>query len=174
MGLFSFLFKKKNDDNEEIFDYYNNRLSIDLNNQGININGKTVSLPATFEDFSFLGTPRKIKTEAGVNYAWDDAGVYCYTRGEEKTVVCFGIAMKKGEMDLKTNPKSLYDGELTINGREWQSEISKGENTEVFTRIICGEYCVVAEYCEFMDSSAYSVVEIQRADRADGLEFLNN
>lgn len=169
MGFFSDIFKKKDDD---VFDYFNNRLCIDYSSQGININNKLISLPAKLEDFSFLGKPRKINTDAGVNYAWDDAGVYCYTRGEEKTVFCFGVALKKGEMDVKTNPKNLYDGEITINGREWKSEISKGEETEVFTKIITGEYIVVAEFCEFMDSSAYSVIEISNQQDSKDSGFI--
>lgn len=161
MGIFSWLFNKNN---EETFDYHNNRLCIDLSYQGININNKIITLPATMSDLTFLGKPRKIKTKVGVNYTWDDAGVYCYTRGKEKKVVCVGVAVKQGELELKTTPRSMYDGVLTINGRDWQTEIVKGEETEVLTQLAIGEYLVSAEYCNFMDSSAFSNIEFQKKD----------
>lgn len=159
MGFFSKLFGKN--DGVEVFDYANNRLRIDCSEFGININGKYITLPARFSDFAFLGKARKVKTQAGINYVWDQAGVYCYTRDNGKVVHCFGIAMQRGEFTTTTSPLNLYNGTLTINGSDWRTEADKGEATEVFKKLKLGKHSVVAEYCRFMDSSEYGNIEIQ-------------
>ena len=159
MGFFAKLFGKKK--SVEVFDYVNNKLVIDYYAAGITINGKVITLPTDISAFDFLGEARKVKTKAGINYSWDEAGVYCYTRNKGK-VHCFGIALKKGELELETTPHKFYAGEVTINGRSWEEVVAQGEQTEFFMKALCGGYSVVAEFCQFMDPSAYSNLEIQR------------
>ncbi len=161
MGFFSDLISKIFGKKEQYpqVDYANFQLTIDYADDGITINGKKITLLADFGEFAFLGEPRKIKTKAGINYAWDELGVHCYTN--DNKVRGFGVAMNKGEVDVETNPRNLYKGTLTINGRDWKTEVDKGEQTEVLTLLRIGNYSVAAEYCEFMDNSKYSVVEIQ-------------
>ncbi len=158
MGFLSNLFKKK--DEIQGSGVISERLVIDYSSQGININGRSIQLPANLSEFAFLGEPRKISTKAGVNYAWDNLGVHCYTR-DRGMVSCFGVTMNKGEFSNETNARSLFGGDLTISGQDWKVEIQRGQNTEVLTMLDLGDYSVAAEYCVFLDSSKYSVVEIQ-------------
>lgn len=159
MGFFAKLFGKKN--KVKITNQLNEKLSIDYSEQGLSINGRNIMLPADFSEFAFLGQPRIIKTQAGMNYAWDNLGVHCYAGKDGKSVRCFGVAMNKGEFVAETNPQNLFGGALTINGRDWKYELGSGGHTEVLTKLMLGKYSVAAEYCQFMDSSKYSVVEIQ-------------
>lgn len=139
--------------------YANNELNIDLSSAGINVNGKMITLPAKMSDFAFLGKARKKETELGVNYAWDEAGLYCYTR-ERGKVICFAVYMRKGHLDIDIFPKAVYSGVVTINGRNWEEEIVKGNQTEVFHCMELGKYLVTSEFCDMMNPSEHSNLEM--------------
>lgn len=158
MGFLSKLFGK-NDPADADFEYQGGRLSVDYSPSGMVLGGRCISLPADISEFTaILGRARNVKTKVGANYTWDKLGVYCYTK-DGRTVHTFGVFIMQGEIELDTHPKSRYDGELTINGSDWFSQLATGVNAEVLAQLRLGPYNVTGEYASFGDTSRYSVVE---------------
>lgn len=159
MGLFSKLMGKDSPSQAE-YGYRGTRLSLDFSNKGVSIDSSSVGLPADISVFvSKLGKPRKIKVKTGVNYSWDELGLYCFTY-DGQTVNTFGVLIRNGDRIPDTNPRYPFDGELTIDGKSWQTEIEKGERSELFTRTETENYIITAGYTEFMDCSLYSTLEL--------------
>ncbi|WP_336943582.1 hypothetical protein [Acinetobacter modestus] len=59
-------------------------LNIDLNDQGLSINGQIWNFPIPIQAFcSSLGTFRKVKTAYQHNYLWDDEGLVAYSKNDD-------------------------------------------------------------------------------------------
>lgn len=156
MSVFAKLFKK-----ETVIAPDRETMVVDCNFAGVSINGRAITLPAKLSDLAFLGEARKVKTKAGVNYAWDDLGMYCYTRKDGKMIHCIGIFLKESELfHTETTPKRTFGGRVTVGDKAWREVMDQGEKTEVYSKVVQGRYSIVAEYTAFMDSSDYGVLEI--------------
>lgn len=163
MGFFSKLFGGKS----ETVSKSSESCSIDICGDCFVINGTKFDIPVHIDALSaVLGKPRSkhFKTNAEsdhvleeishepisnrVNYTWDELGLMCYTHNG-KVVNTFGICLQPQTNNSPSNPKSLYRGKLTINGKPWISEILAGEDCEVMRHAYVGNYLLTAEYTDF-------------------------
>lgn len=160
---------------------------IDLNEQGIVIDGKQIDFPMHIDILvELLGKPRAtefkldpetrafLERRAGkgmvtnrVNYAWDELGLLAYTNNG-KVVSCFSIQLKP--TTLKYAPTSVFPGEVTINGSDWFSAMSTGGDGQFLTAYILGSYKITSEKSDFSKDASqctrddYNNVDIQIYD----------
>lgn len=149
------------------------QIKIELGDNRIAINGAPVSIPSHISKLTkLLGKPRKVICQKGkdgvqrINYAWDELGLYCYTRGGS-SVHCIGIHMNKGDFSTDFFPAQFFKGTVTINGVYWFDAVSKAENMEVFKKLTLGKYSAVSEFVDYDAEDAartekdYTGIEIQ-------------
>ena len=139
---------------------------IDLTDRNIVIDGKAFDFPVHVELLTnLLGNPRATAFETDaetraflekrygvgmvtkrVNYAWDDLGLLAYTHNGS-IVNCFSILLKP--TDLRYAPRSVFKGEVTINGEDWFSKMSSGENGEFISEYVLDGYKITSEKSDF-------------------------
>ena len=153
------------------------QIKINLSENGITINGASVSIPSHIDKLTkLLGKPRRVVCPKGddgvqrINYAWDELGLYCYTEGG-LSVHCIGIHMNKGDFSTDFFPTQFFKGTVTINGAHWFNAMSKAVNLEVFKKLTLGKYSAVSEFVDFEADDAtrtekdYTGIEIQLENR---------
>ncbi len=149
---------------------------IDINITGsmIIVNGNKIEIPCHLDSLKVLfGKARKDVAKSGENvkYAWDNLGVYCYAR-KNNVVHCFAIKTKHNpEMELSSEPKSLFKGKLSIKGEPWEQVMFEGEDMEDFGKErTIDNLSLFAEYADFENADsngcegAYTGVEIELGD----------
>ncbi|MGN1340532.1 MAG: hypothetical protein ACI4WS_09590 [Oscillospiraceae bacterium] len=157
--------------------------SVNLTENGFELNGIHVDLPTHISVLEkMLGKPRGVsfkndeETEAvlgntklvsrRVNYAWDDIGLYCYTKNGT-VVSTFGILISTEGHQYKYNPHSSFSGTLMIDGRPWLDVMKDGEDTMPLRRYVLGGYSIIGEYLHFGAGAAateekdFTTIEIQ-------------
>lgn len=167
MGLFDF-FKKNAVEPASV--------KIELDDDRIVINGKTVDVPSHIDALTaVLGKPRAVVypsdpakdlkdwggtlpksleqslTSKRVNYSWDKLGVYCYTKNGS-VVFCVGIRLNKGDICPKHFPSGFFKGEIMIKGMPWIRALETLPDTadmEFFKQLELGSYSVNIEYVDF-------------------------
>lgn len=149
------------------------RITVELGENSIVINRASINIPTHVDTLAkLLGTPRRVvcpKTDDGeqrTNYAWDDLGLYCYTKNGS-TAHCLGIRLNPGELSLNYYPTEFFKGKVTINGAPWFNAIRGAENMDFFKQLMLGRYSVVCEFVDFEAEDAsrtekdYTGIEIQ-------------
>lgn len=182
MGFFGGLFGKKT---EKASGFSSRNYSIDIRDDCFVINGSKLDLPIHIEALAaVLGKPRAVsfKTKAEdrafleklhsepvtnrVNYTWDELGLMCYTYNG-KVVNTFGICIQPQTNKAQSNPKSLFEGVITMNGQPWLPIVKAGKDCEVMREVHFGSYLISAEYTDFMqdditrDETSFTGLEIQ-------------
>lgn len=182
MGLFRGL-SGKNKVKEAGFTSKN--YSIDICDDCLVINGKKLDLPVHIDALAAaLGKPRAVRFKTDekdrkfledlrsepvtnrVNYTWDELGLKCYTYNG-KVVNTFGICIQPQTNNAPSNPKKLFEGVITVNGRPWLPVVLAGVDCEVLREVRIGSYLITAEYTDFMqddatrDETSFTGLEIQ-------------
>ncbi len=168
MGFFADLFGRKKSR------FSPEELDINITEDAFVVNGNLLEVPCHLDGMTQLfGKPRKVGSlkNGSKNYAWDDLGLYCYTKGNN-VVYCFAVLARMGELSLKYQPKSTFKGRLSILGKPWEEAVSHGTDEEGFARSLQLEnLSIFSEYADFEKgdsegfAGAYSTVEIQLKDR---------
>lgn len=142
-------------------------INIDITGQNIVINGNKLLLPFNVDKISaVIGTPRAVHYETKpedkaffdktyganavtdrTNYFWDSIGIKCYTL-DSRTVNTVAIELNKGVLDYPNTTQSLFNGNVTINGKPWLPQIKAGKDMDVIQQLRLGKYSLVAEYTD--------------------------
>lgn len=87
-------------------------LNIDLNDQGLSINGQIWNFPIPIKAFcSSLGTYRKVTTAYQHNYLWDDEGLVAYSKNDD-FIEDITLLLNHGKYDHQ--PKSAFSGQVSF------------------------------------------------------------
>lgn len=149
------------------------RINIALGENSIAINGASVSMPSHVNTLAkLLGKPRKVVCPTAddgvqrINYAWDELGLYCYTKNGP-AVYCVGIRLNPGDICPSHFPTEFFKGEVTVNGAPWFNAMNGAKNMDFFKQLMLGRYSVVCEFTDFEADDAsrtekdYTGIEIQ-------------
>lgn len=159
MGLLGKLLKKKHPADAD-FEYNGTRITLDMSSAGVRLNGKILTLPTQISELvGILGRTKRTKSKTGIDYLWDELGIFCRTTDGE-TVKTFGVYIRDGEKMPPNIPLTPYDGEFTVNGNNWLSELDKGVKSNKGTLLSLEGYSIRGLYAYYDDSSLYSLVEI--------------
>ncbi len=128
--------------------------SIDFSEEGMNVDGKIIPLPAKAHELIALwGEPRlTLHDGKRFNYTWDELGLYCYAY-EDGTVHCIGVKVNPS-IDIHYYPKKMYTGNMTVGGEPWYEVVQTGEDLEFFRKCIIGDYSLYAEYTDIYNPEA--------------------
>ncbi|MCU4392277.1 SMI1/KNR4 family protein [Acinetobacter courvalinii] len=87
-------------------------LSIDLNDQGLSINGQIWNFPIPIKAFcSSLGTYRKVTTAYQHNYLWDNEGLVAYSKNDD---FIEDITLLLNPEKYDHQPKSAFAGQVSF------------------------------------------------------------
>lgn len=136
MGLFDKLLGK-NKETKKTF-------SVNILENGIEINNQFFPLPLNFENLKNLLGDDFLQTENGTSlvYTWNNLGFKIFHSKTNKSVE--EIMIKTKESETTYLPKNVLNGELKINNQDYESCVSITEKDYLFKDILIGNINLTA------------------------------
>lgn len=167
MGIFDKLFGK-NEENQKSF-------SVNILENGIEINNQFFSLPLNFENLRNLFGNNFVQTENDTDliYTWDNLGFKFFVSKTDKSVK--SILIKTKESETSYLPKDVLNGKLKIKNQDYESCISITEKDYLFKDIAIGNIKLTANISkeEPKQIVAFFISEIIKKEKkkSDKYEF---
>ena len=167
MGIFDKLFGK-NEENQKLF-------SVNILENGVEINNQFFSLPLNFENLRNLFGNNFVQTENDIDliYTWDNLGFKFFVSKTDKSVKSIMIKTKQSETSYL--PKNVLNGKLKIKNQDYESCISITEKDYLFKDIAIGNIKLTANISkeEPKQIVAFFISEIikKEKEKSDKYEF---
>lgn len=167
MGIFDKLFGK-NEENQKSF-------SVNILENGVEINNQSFSLPLNFENLRNLFGNNFVQTENDTDliYTWDNLGFKFFISKTDKSVK--SIMIKTKESETSYLPKNVLNGKLKIKNQDYESCISITEKDYLFKDIAIGNIKLTANISkeEPKQIVAFFISEIIKKEKkkSDKYEF---
>lgn len=159
MGIFDKLFGK-NEENQK-------SLSVNILENGIEINDQFFSLPLTFENLKELFGDNFLQTENDINliYTWDDLGFKLFVSKNDSSVK--EIMIKTQNSEKSYLPKNVFNGDFKLNNVNYKEAVKLTENDYLFKEIKIGNIGVTANISkeEPRDIFAFFISEIIKKEK---------
>ena len=167
MGIFDKIFGK-NEENQKSF-------SVNILENGIEINNQFFSLPLNFENLRNIFGNNFVQTENDTDliYTWDNLGFKFFVSKTDKSVK--SIMIKTKESETSYLPKNVLNGNLKIKNQDYESCISITEKDYLFKDIAIGNIKLTANISneEPKQIVAFFISEIikKEKEKSDKYEF---